>query len=123
MGRADRTRGPPAPNSDNSYIDSYDRRSSERRDPRGAHRRTLHSVKRADWAATAVSWLAVAAAAGMFVVLVMGATATTPGSAGGCGHDWPLFTGRVIPAFALATAIQYTLHYVHRSDGTLRLRV
>src|SRR2546429_490536 len=119
MGRADRTRGPPAPNSDNSYIDSYDRRSSERRDPRGAHRRTLHSVKRADWAATAVSWLAVAAAAGMFVVLVMGATVTTTGSAEGCGRDWPLCHGRFIPEFALATAIEFSHRAVTGVEGIL----
>ena len=76
-------------------------------------------MKRADWAATAVSWLAVAAAAGMFVVLVMGATVTTTGSAEGCGRDWPLCHGRFIPEFALATAIEFSHRAVTGVEGIL----
>src|SRR2546430_6884869 len=100
MGRADRTRGPPAPNSDNSYIDSYDRRSSERRDPRGAHRRTLHSVKRADWAATAVSWLPPPAPARMFLGLLLGAPPPPPRPAPGRRPPPAPLPRPVLPAVA-----------------------
>jgi len=56
----------------------------------------------------AVFWLGVAAAVGMLLVLVMGATVTTTGSAQGCGRDWPLCRGKFIPDFALATAIEFS---------------
>ncbi len=52
--------------------------------------------------------LAVAAAAGMFVVLVMGATVTNTGSEHGCGRSWPLCHGQLIPQFAVSTAIEFT---------------
>src|SRR5215471_11831057 len=44
----------------------------------------------------------------MLLVLVMGATVTTTGSAQGCGRDWPLCRGKFIPDFALATAIEFS---------------
>ena len=56
------------------------------------------------WLRRAAGWLGLAAAAGMLVVLVMGATVTTTGSAQGCGRDWPLCNGRLVPDFALAAA-------------------
>src|SRR5215472_17744478 len=56
----------------------------------------------------AVFWLGVAAAVGMLLVLVMGATVTTTGSAQGCGRDWPLCRGKFIPDFALATVIEFS---------------
>lgn len=52
--------------------------------------------------------LAVAASAGMFAVLVMGATVTNTGSAHGCGRSWPLCHGQLIPQFAVSTAIEFT---------------
>jgi cytochrome c oxidase assembly protein subunit 15 len=52
--------------------------------------------------------LAVAATAGMFVVLVMGATVTNTGSEHGCGRSWPLCHGQLIPQFAVSTAIEFT---------------
>ena len=69
--------------------------------------------------ATAVFWLGVVAAAGMFVVLVMGATVTTTGSAQGCGRDWPLCNGKFIPDFALAAAIEFSHRAVTGVEGVL----
>jgi cytochrome c oxidase assembly protein subunit 15 len=65
-------------------------------------------MRRSERLAAAVFWLGVAAALGMFLVLVMGATVTTTGSAEGCGRDWPLCRGKFIPDFALATAIEFS---------------
>jgi len=44
----------------------------------------------------------------MLVVLVMGATVTSTGSAQGCGRDWPLCNGRLIPEFAVSTFIEFS---------------
>lgn len=63
--------------------------------------------------------LAVAAAIGMLVVLVMGATVTSTGSAEGCGRDWPLCHGRFIPDFAVATAIEFSHRFVTGIEGLL----
>lgn len=52
--------------------------------------------------------LARLTAAGMFVVLVMGATVTNTGSAEGCGRSWPLCHGQLIPSFAVATLIEFS---------------
>lgn len=67
--------------------------------------------------------LAVAAAAGMFVVLVMGATVTSTGSAEGCGRDWPLCHGRFVPEFAFATAIEFSHRFVTGVEGILIVAV
>ena len=63
--------------------------------------------------------LAVAATAGMFLVLVMGATVTNTGSAQGCGQSWPLCNGRLVPEFTLATAIEYSHRAVTGVEGIL----
>ncbi|HZU14598.1 MAG TPA: COX15/CtaA family protein [Chloroflexota bacterium] len=52
--------------------------------------------------------LGVAATAGMFLVLVMGATVTNTGSEHGCGRSWPLCHGRLIPQMAVSTAIEFS---------------
>jgi heme a synthase len=67
----------------------------------------------------AAGWLGVAAAVGMLIVLVMGATVTTTGSAQGCGRNWPLCQGRLIPDFALATAIEFSHRAVTGVEGVL----
>jgi cytochrome c oxidase assembly protein subunit 15 len=67
----------------------------------------------------AAGWLGVAAAVGMLIVLVMGATVTTTGSAEGCGRNWPLCQGRLIPDFALATAIEFSHRAVTGVEGVL----
>lgn len=67
----------------------------------------------------AVGWLGVAAAVGMLLVLVMGATVTTTGSAEGCGRDWPLCQGRFVPELALAAAIEFGHRAVTGVEGIL----
>jgi heme a synthase len=52
-------------------------------------------------------------------VLVMGATVTTTGSAQGCGRDWPLCNGRLVPEFALAAAIEFSHRAVTGVEGVL----
>ncbi|HZT96357.1 MAG TPA: heme A synthase [Chloroflexota bacterium] len=52
--------------------------------------------------------LAVLAAAGMWIVLIMGATVTNTGSQTGCGPSWPLCRGRFIPQFAVSTFIEFS---------------
>lgn len=53
-------------------------------------------------------WVGLAASVGMLVVLVMGATVTDTGSAQGCGRDWPLCQGRLVPEFAVSTLIEFS---------------
>ncbi len=60
---------------------------------------------------TWVKPLAVAAALGMWIVLIMGATVTNTGSQRGCGPSWPLCRGQFIPQFAVSTFIEFS----HRS--------
>lgn len=55
-----------------------------------------------------VKILGIVATAGMFVVLVMGATVTNTGSEHGCGRSWPLCHGKLIPQFAVSTAIEFS---------------
>src|SRR5436305_10980975 len=68
---------------------------------------------------TALRWLAWTAAAGMFLVLVMGVTVTTTGSAEGCGRSWPLCHGRFVPDFAVATAIEFSHRAVTGVESVL----
>jgi len=67
----------------------------------------------------AARWLAVVAAFGMFVVLVMGSTVTSTGSGAGCGQSWPLCNGRFIPEFAVTTAIEFSHRAVTGVEGLL----
>jgi len=76
-------------------------------------------VRRSGRLAQAVFWLGILAAAGMLVVLVMGARVTTTGSAQGCGRDWPLCNGRLIPDFTLAAAIEFSHRAVTGVEGVL----
>jgi cytochrome c oxidase assembly protein subunit 15 len=69
----------------------------------------------------AVKWVAGLAAAGMFLVLLMGATVTSTGSGEGCGRSWPLCNGRFIPEFAVATAIEFSHRAVTGVEGVLIL--
>src|SRR6266567_3769215 len=71
------------------------------------------------WTRPLVVGLAWTAAAGMFLVLVMGVTVTTTGSAEGCGRDWPLCHGRFLPDFAVATAIEFSHRAVTGVEGIL----
>jgi cytochrome c oxidase assembly protein subunit 15 len=68
---------------------------------------------------TPLRWLATAATAGMFLVLVMGAAVTNTGSAEGCGRSWPLCNGQFIPEFTVSTAIEYSHRAVTGIEGLL----
>jgi cytochrome c oxidase assembly protein subunit 15 len=63
--------------------------------------------------------LAVVTAIGMFVVLVMGEIVTTTGSAQGCGRDWPLCKGQLVPGFAISTWIEFSHRFVTGIEGLL----
>ena len=75
------------------------------------------------WARTTAVWLAAAAAIGMLIVLVMGATVTNTGSAQGCGRQWPLCQGKFIPDFAVSTFIEFSHRAVTGVEGVLILVV
>ena len=75
------------------------------------------------WARAAAAGLAWVAAVGMFVVLVMGATVTSTGSAQGCGRDWPLCRGKFIPDFAVSTFIEFSHRAVTGVEGVLIVAV
>ena len=76
----------------------------------GAARRTVAAV---------LPPLGAAAAVGMFVVLVMGATVTGTGSAEGCGRQWPLCNGRWVPEFAVQAAIEFSHRAVTAVESLL----
>jgi heme a synthase len=67
----------------------------------------------------ALRWLAATTAAGMFLVLVMGAAVTNTGSAEGCGRSWPLCNGQFVPEFTVSTAIEYSHRAVTGVEGLL----
>ena len=71
----------------------------------------------------AVFWLGALAAAGMLLVLVMGARVTSTGSAQGCGRDWPLCRGKFIPDFAVGTFIEFSHRAVTGVEGVLIVAV
>lgn len=65
--------------------------------------------------------LAIATAIGMFLVLMMGAGVTATGSGNGCGNDWPLCHGRLIPQDYLQSFIEYSHRLVTSFEGLLVL--
>ncbi len=80
--------------------------------------RNITDWRHIDWR-TAIKRLSVVAAVGMFVVLVMGDVVTNTGSANGCGRSWPLCRGKLIPEFAVSTAIEYSHRTVTGIEGML----
>lgn len=68
---------------------------------------------------TLVKRLTVAAAAGMFLVLIQGTLVTNTGSADGCGNSWPLCYGKFIPQYTVATAIEYSHRLVVSVESVL----
>lgn len=76
-------------------------------------------MRRSERLTQAISWLGVVAAIGMLVVLIMGARVTTTGSAQGCGRDWPLCNGKLIPDFTIAAAIEFSHRAVTGVEGVL----
>src|SRR5207253_2571035 len=80
---------------------------------------TLRGVTRRQRLEVAAGWLGIAAAVGMLLVLVMGATVTDTGSAQGCGRSWPLCRGQFIPEFAVSTFIEFSHRAVTGVEGVL----
>jgi heme a synthase len=78
--------------------------------------RTL--TDRMNWRAT-VKALSVVTAAGMFLVYVMGTVVTNTNSGQGCGRTWPLCRGKLIPEFAVKTAIEFSHRAVTGIEGLL----
>ena len=76
-------------------------------------------MRRSERLERAVFWLGVVAATGMLLVLVMGARVTSTGSAQGCGRDWPLCNGKLIPDFTFAAAIEFSHRAVTGVEGVL----
>lgn len=66
-----------------------------------------------------VRGLAIITAAGMFLVLLMGANVTATGSGEGCGNHWPLCYGSVLPADTFESAIEYSHRLVTGIEGIL----
>lgn len=66
-------------------------------------------------------WLAIAATAGMLVVLMMGATVTNTGSQAGCGKSWPLCNGKFVPSLAISTMIEFSHRFVTSIETVLIL--
>ncbi|MGI9252462.1 MAG: COX15/CtaA family protein [Thermomicrobiales bacterium] len=63
--------------------------------------------------------LSLAAAVGMLIVLLMGATVTKTGSGMGCGRSWPLCKGQFIPSYAFETLVEYSHRLVTSIEGFL----
>jgi cytochrome c oxidase assembly protein subunit 15 len=60
----------------------------------------------------AIRWLAVIATLGMFLVDMVGFLDTQTGSALGCGQDWPLCNGAVVPRFG---NVHVVIEFAHRA--------
>jgi cytochrome c oxidase assembly protein subunit 15 len=64
-------------------------------------------LRRLPWVAITKT-VAVLTTVGMFLVQMQGVLVTISGSAAGCGGDWPLCNGKVIPgSFTMHTAIEF----------------
>ena len=64
-------------------------------------------------------WIAIAATAGMFLVLALGVVVTNTNSGHGCGGTWPLCNGTFVPEVAAQAAIEYTHRLVTGIEGLL----
>src|SRR5436305_12029436 len=52
-------------------------------------------------------WLSIATAVAAFGLIVVGAVVRVSGSGLGCGNDWPLCHGSLVPLFDLPTFIEW----------------
>jgi cytochrome c oxidase assembly protein subunit 15 len=62
---------------------------------------------------------AIVVTAIMFVVLVMGLIVTETDSGRGCGGTWPLCDGRLVPALAFHTLVEFSHRVVAGVEGVL----
>lgn len=63
--------------------------------------------------------LAVVATVVMFVVMIAGSLVTNTGSAQGCGNQWPLCNGKLIPAYTFQTMIEFSHRMVTGLAGVI----
>lgn len=85
-------------------------------------RRSDQSGAAGHWSGVAQRWvkrISVAAAAGMFLVLIQGTLVTNTGSADGCGNSWPLCHGEFIPSYTFSTAIEFSHRFVVSIESVL----
>lgn len=68
-------------------------------------------------------WLALTAAVYTYALIVFGGIVRITGSGMGCGDDWPRCNGEWIPAFDLATLIEYTHRLLAAGLGFVVLAV
>lgn len=64
-------------------------------------------------------FFAMASCIGMLLVLLAGALVTNTESGRGCGDDWPLCNGKLIPAYTVETAIEFSHRIVSAVEGIL----
>lgn len=67
--------------------------------------------------------LAIASCIGMLLVLLGGALVTNTDSGRGCGDDWPLCNGKLVPAYTIESLIEYSHRLVTGAEGLLVLAV
>ncbi|WP_010271226.1 COX15/CtaA family protein [Paenibacillus senegalensis] len=73
------------------------------------------------WRRLPLNKLSLAAAIGMFIVLLQGAIVTKTGSGEGCGDDWPLCNGKFVPSYTIESMIEYSHRLVSGIEGILIL--
>lgn len=69
---------------------------------------TLSSFAPATLATRRLQRLALTTAAAAFLLIIIGGVVRITGSGLGCGNDWPLCNGSLLPAPTLASVIEYT---------------
>lgn len=68
-----------------------------------------------------LKWSSYASAAGMFLILMMGALVTKTESGRGCGDDWPLCNGQFVPAYTIESIIEWSHRFVTGVVGLILL--
>lgn len=70
---------------------------------------------------TVLKSLALITCIGMFVVLAAGVLVTRLDAGRGCGDDWPLCNGRLVPASTLESIVEYSHRFITGIEGILVL--
>ncbi len=63
--------------------------------------------------------LALLTCIGMFLVLIAGVMVTNTESEAGCGTDWPLCNGKLVPAYTLESMVEYSHRLISGAVGLL----
>lgn len=75
--------------------------------------------ERTDGAARRWGWLVLGTAVLAYLLIVLGGVVRITGSGMGCGPDWPLCNGRLVPLFDLETFIEWSHRMVAALVGLL----